>query len=68
MLQDSEYAKRAYEKMRNVVERGSRPLPEWRDLQHTERELLIRMFILGAEHVCAEILRPKVVTRGSVRF
>jgi len=66
MLKDSEYAKAAYTKLRGQVA-GSRPAPHWHELDENEREWLIRMFMLGAEHACAEILRPKTVTSGRVK-
>ncbi len=66
MLKDSEYARGAYANLRLQIVPGGKPMPDWFALNENEREILIRMFILGAEHACAEILRPKTVTRGRV--
>lgn len=58
-MTDSECAKRAYVDIRYAVAPGSKPLPAWDTLQTTERELLIRMFIAGAQWACREITQPK---------
>lgn len=57
-VNDSEHARLAYSRIRGNVRPGSRPMPHWQDLQDAERELLIRMFLLGAEHACAELVKP----------
>lgn len=47
-MTDSDHTARAYTEMRlQELSKGNR-LPTWRELQDTERELLIRMFIAGA--------------------
>ncbi len=46
---DSDYARKAYFDMRFDVAPGSPPLPPWNELRSDERELLVRMFILGAK-------------------
>ena len=58
-MTDSECAERAYDEIRLAIVPGSKPMPLWRDLQETERELLVRMFVSGAVWSCREVLEPK---------
>ena len=53
---DSEYARKAYVELRYATAPGSKPMPAWTDLQETERELLVRMFILGAMWASRELV------------
>lgn len=54
-MNDSEHAALAYAMIRGDVRAGSKPMPHWKDLQEVERELLIRMFILGAQWAYKEL-------------
>lgn len=47
-MTDGEHTARAYTEMRlQELNRGVR-LPTWRELQATEQDLLVRMFVAGA--------------------